>query len=111
MSKPKKQKKTLIHAFVIMHGVLQENGAKFNVTVDKAVSLDQVEQIAMFMKHSVDQARAQIAQNQQQQLADSSCQEEGCEPPVKSEPPVPCSHCDAAGHSAFNCPHNTDSDE
>ena len=58
MSKPKK---IMVNGFRIMHGIVQEGGARFSVLVDKPTSLDQIERIAMFMKHSVDQAREQIA--------------------------------------------------
>lgn len=58
MSKPKK---TQVNGFRIMHGIVQEGGARFSVLVDKPISLTEIEQIATFMKYSVDQARAQIA--------------------------------------------------
>ncbi len=57
-------KKSIITGIVWVRGSLGEDQPSFQVVVNKPITLDQGEQIAMILKQSIDEARAQIAAQQ-----------------------------------------------
>lgn len=96
-------KKSIITGLVWVRGSLGEDQPIFQVVVNKPITLDQGEQIAMILKQSIDEARAQVAAQKptsenvvMNKIADGD---------------VVCGICDFPGHSSMNCPQNADSDD
>ena len=54
-------KKSTINGLVWIRGSLGEGQPLFQVVVNKPITLDQGEKIAMLLKHSIDEARARTA--------------------------------------------------
>ncbi len=54
-------KKSIITGLVWVRGSLGEDQPSFQVVVNKHITLDQGEQIAMILKQSIDEARARLA--------------------------------------------------
>ncbi len=97
-------KKSIISGLVWVRGSLGEDQPSFQVVVNKPITLDQGEKIAMLLKQSIDEARAQIA------TAKTHAEKQDIEHQPLSAPPMSepdaCEICESPGHRGADCPNN-----